>query len=111
MKNKTALVIGSGFGGLSLAIRLQAMGFQTTVLEKLDKPGGRAYQKIVKVNGIDGEFKFDMGPTVLTVPHFIEELLSLKKGENQFESNFTPESLKKWNQIKTKTPKSKILTP
>ena len=33
----TATVIGSGFGGLSLAIRLQGMGFQVTMLEKLDK--------------------------------------------------------------------------
>ena len=77
---KSALIIGSGIGGLSLAIRLQAMGFQTTVLEKLDKAGGRAYQKSVTVDGI-GEFKFDMGPTVLTVPHFIEELFALQKGD------------------------------
>ena len=77
---KSATIIGSGIGGLSLAIRLQAMGFQTTVLEKLDKPGGRAYQKSVTVDGI-GEFKFDMGPTVLTVPHFIEELFALQKGD------------------------------
>ena len=77
---KSALIIGSGIGGLSLAIRLQAMGFQTTVLEKLDKAGGRAYQKSLTVDGI-GEFKFDMGPTVLTVPHFIEELFALQKGD------------------------------
>ena len=72
---KTALIIGSGFGGLSLAIRLQALGFQTTVVEKLDKPGGRAY-----VREVDG-FKFDMGPTVITVPHFIEELFALQPGD------------------------------
>ena len=40
---RTAIVIGSGFGGLALAIRLQASGIQTTLLEKRDKPGGRAY--------------------------------------------------------------------
>ena len=39
----SAAVIGSGFGGLALAIRLQASGFRTTLLEKRDKPGGRAY--------------------------------------------------------------------
>ncbi len=38
-----ACVIGSGFGGMSAAIRLQAAGFQTTLIEKLDRPGGRAY--------------------------------------------------------------------
>ncbi|MFO0685249.1 MAG: phytoene desaturase family protein [Sandaracinus sp.] len=72
--NRRALVIGSGIGGLSLAIRLSSMGFRTTVLEKLDGPGGRAYVR--KRNG----FVFDMGPTVLTVPHFLEELFSLEVG-------------------------------
>src|SRR6185369_2675346 len=41
--SKTACVIGSDFGGLALAIRLQAAGVQTTLVEARDKPGGRAY--------------------------------------------------------------------
>jgi phytoene desaturase len=55
---KRAVVIGSGFGGLALAIRLQSAGIGTTVIEGRDKPGGRAYywEK-------DG-FTFDAGPTV-----------------------------------------------
>jgi len=69
---QTALVIGSGFGGLAMALRLQSLGLQTTVVERLDKPGGRAY-----VRQRDG-FTWDMGPTVLTVPHFIEELFALQ---------------------------------
>ena len=68
-----AVVIGAGFGGLSLGIRLQSLGFNTTIVEKLDAPGGRAY-----VKKIDG-FVFDMGPTVITVPHFIEELFELTR--------------------------------
>jgi phytoene desaturase len=40
---KTAIVIGAGFGGLALAIRLQSAGVQTTIVEARDKPGGRAY--------------------------------------------------------------------
>ncbi|MDB5938249.1 MAG: hypothetical protein JWP77_613, partial [Polaromonas sp.] len=40
---KTAAVIGAGFGGIALAIRLQAAGVQTTLFEARDKPGGRAY--------------------------------------------------------------------
>ena len=38
-----AAVIGSGFGGLALAIRLQASGFPTVLFEKRDQAGGRAY--------------------------------------------------------------------
>ncbi|MDT8409406.1 MAG: phytoene desaturase [Wenzhouxiangellaceae bacterium] len=67
----TAAVIGSGFGGLSLAIRLQAAGFNTTVLEKRDKPGGRAY--VYEDQG----FIFDGGPTVITDPSALEALFTL----------------------------------
>jgi phytoene desaturase len=69
-----AIIIGSGIGGLSLGIRLQSLGFNTTIVEKLDAPGGRAYVR--RAQG----FTFDMGPTVITVPHFIEELFSLEQG-------------------------------
>jgi phytoene desaturase len=40
---KTAVIIGAGFGGLALAIRLQSAGISTTIVEARDKPGGRAY--------------------------------------------------------------------
>jgi len=66
-----AAVIGSGFGGLAAAIRLQSMGFETVCLEARDKPGGRAY-----VYNDDG-FTFDAGPTVITAPHCIEELFAM----------------------------------
>ncbi|MDN4036132.1 phytoene desaturase [Massilia sp. YIM B02443] len=68
---KTAVVVGAGFGGLALAIRLQAAGVQTTLLEKRDKPGGRAY--VYEDQG----FTFDAGPTVITDPSAIEELFTL----------------------------------
>ncbi|MEE4677148.1 phytoene desaturase [Pseudomonas alliivorans] len=67
---KNAVVIGAGFGGLALAIRLQAAGVQTTLLEKRDKPGGRAY--VYEDEG----FTFDAGPTVITDPSAIEELFT-----------------------------------
>jgi phytoene desaturase len=63
-----AAVIGSGFGGLAAAIRLQTAGVPTTLYEARDKPGGRAY-----VYQQDG-FTFDAGPTVITAPHCLEEL-------------------------------------
>jgi phytoene desaturase len=68
---RQAVVVGAGFGGLALAIRLQAGGVQTTVLEKRDKPGGRAY--VYEDEG----FVFDAGPTVITDPSAIEELFTL----------------------------------
>ena len=66
-----AVVIGSGIGGLATAIRLLARGYQVTVLEQLDAPGGRAY--VFKQDG----FSFDAGPTIITVPFLLEELWSL----------------------------------
>ena len=68
--NKT-IVIGAGFGGLALAIRLQAAGIPVLLLEQRDKPGGRAY--VYQDKG----FTFDAGPTVITDPTAIEELFAL----------------------------------
>jgi phytoene desaturase len=65
------VVIGSGFGGLAAAIRLQARGYQVTLLEQRDQPGGRAY--VYR----DAGYVFDAGPTVVTAPYLIEELFSL----------------------------------
>ncbi|WP_334187916.1 phytoene desaturase [Noviherbaspirillum sp.] len=68
---KKAIVIGSGFGGLALALRLQSSGIPTLILEKRDKPGGRAYVYN------DQGFTFDAGPTVITDPTALEELFAL----------------------------------
>jgi phytoene desaturase len=68
---RRAAVVGSGFGGLAVAIRLQASGIDTTVFEARDLPGGRAY-----VYERDG-FTFDAGPTVITAPHCLDELFEV----------------------------------
>jgi phytoene desaturase len=68
---KRAAIIGSGFGGLAAAIRLQAAGIDTVLFEARDKPGGRAY-----VYEQDG-YTFDGGPTVITAPHCLDELFQL----------------------------------
>lgn len=68
---KRAAVIGAGFGGLALAIRLQSAGVDTTLIEARDKPGGRAYYW-----ERDG-FTFDAGPTVITAPESLAELWRL----------------------------------
>ena len=71
MNKPRAAVIGSGFGGLALAVRLQSAGFDVTVFEGRDKPGGRAY--VWKEQG----YTFDAGPTVITDPACLEELFIL----------------------------------
>ncbi|MBN8805412.1 MAG: phytoene desaturase [Sphingopyxis terrae] len=68
---RRAIVIGAGFGGLALAIRLQSAGIATTVVEARDKPGGRAYHW--RREG----FTFDAGPTVITDPPCLNELWAL----------------------------------
>jgi phytoene desaturase len=68
---RRALVIGSGFGGLAAALRLSVRGWQVQVLERLSGPGGRA-----RVHEQDG-FRFDAGPTIITVPHLFEDLWRL----------------------------------
>ena len=68
---RRAAVIGSGFGGLALAIRLQSAGIETTILEARDKPGGRAYHWEK-----EGHI-FDAGPTVITDPDCLRALWTL----------------------------------
>ena len=63
-----AVVIGAGLGGLAAAMRLGAKGYRVTVVDRLDGPGGRG-SAIVK----DGH-RFDLGPTIVTVPKVFREL-------------------------------------
>ncbi len=61
------VIVGAGLGGLSAALHLAGAGRRVTVLERESFPGGRA--------GLltDGGYRFDTGPTVLTMPSLIEE--------------------------------------
>jgi phytoene desaturase len=68
---RSAIIVGAGFGGLALGIRLQSAGVTTTILEARDKPGGRAY--VWEKHG----FTFDAGPTVITDPACLQELWAL----------------------------------
>ncbi|MFX0092315.1 MAG: phytoene desaturase family protein [Candidatus Hodarchaeota archaeon] len=79
-KNK-CIVVGSGLGGLASAARLQASGFDVTILERLDQIGGRG--RVFKLEG----YSFDAGPTIITAPFLIEEIFDLagKKMDNYLE--------------------------
>lgn len=72
---KTAIIIGSGFGGLSLGIRLQAENWKVQIFEKNPFPGGHAQQ--YKKNG----YTFDMGPSLITAPDIINRIFE-KAGKN-----------------------------
>ena len=71
MSEQRVAVVGSGFGGLAAAIRLQAAGVRTVLFEARDRPGGRAY--VYQDKG----FTFDAGPTVITAPPCLDELFAL----------------------------------
>ena len=73
--NQTALVIGAGLGGLSAAMRLGAKGYHVTVLDRLDRAGGRGSS--ISQDG----HRFDLGPTIVTVPHVFEELWAACGGD------------------------------
>lgn len=63
------VVVGAGLAGLSAALRLAGAGRQVTVVERADVPGGRA--------GLlaDAGYRFDTGPSVLTMPDLIADAL------------------------------------
>lgn len=63
-----AIVIGAGLGGLAAAMRLGAKGYQVTLVDRLDRVGGRG-SSITQ----DGH-RFDLGPTIVTVPQIYEKL-------------------------------------
>jgi phytoene desaturase len=65
------VVVGGGFGGIAAAIRMQAKGYDVTLVDRCPKLGGRA-----QVFERDG-FRFDAGPTVITAPFLFEELFEL----------------------------------
>jgi phytoene desaturase len=68
--DKKIAVIGAGLGGLSAASRLANQGFEVHLFEQNSYPGGKAAQLIK-----DG-FRFDKGPSLLTMPQVIEDLFN-----------------------------------
>ena len=68
---KTAVVIGAGFAGIATALRLRALGYEVSLLERLDSLGGRA--QVFERGG----YRHDAGPTVITAPFLFDELFEL----------------------------------
>lgn len=80
-----AIVIGAGFGGMAAALRLRARGYAVTLIDKQDKPGGRAYQFERRTPA--GTFVHDAGPTVVTAKFLFDELFALfgRRREDYFD--------------------------
>ncbi|MFN7927723.1 MAG: phytoene desaturase family protein, partial [Blastocatellia bacterium] len=70
MKQKAAVIIGGGLGGLAAALRLAALGWRVTVCEQGERFGG-------KMNLFEAEgFRFDTGPSLITMPWIFAELFT-----------------------------------
>lgn len=101
MAAKSVIVIGSGFAGLAAATFMARAGWQVTVLEKNDTPGGRARQ--LKENG----FTFDMGPSFYWMPDVFERYFSQfgkKPGDYYSLRRLDPSYRIYWNQGYTDMP-------
>src|SRR6185437_15305774 len=68
------VVIGAGVGGLAAAARLAALGHDVTVCERSERVGGKL--ALVERDG----FRFDAGPSLLTMPFVLEELFAATGG-------------------------------
>jgi phytoene desaturase len=77
---KKIAIVGSGLGGMSTAIRLAKKGYDVTVYEQNGSFGGKVGELII--NTLEGPFRFDTGPSLLTLSGVFEDLFGL------FELNF-----------------------
>lgn len=76
---KHIVIIGSGVAGLAAAVRLGAAGHKVTVVEANDYVGGKLTAKKI------GRYRFDLGPSVFTLPNLIDELTKISKQDLKFE--------------------------
>ena len=80
----TAVVIGAGFAGIATALRLRALGYEVTLLERLHSLGGRA--QVFERGG----YRHDAGPTVITAPFLFDELFELFDEKLEDHLEFVP---------------------
>ena len=66
-----AIVIGAGIAGIAASLRLKAQGFEVEVHEANPYTGGKLHA--ISQDG----YRFDLGPSLFTMPQFVEELFAL----------------------------------
>ena len=81
---KKAVIIGAGFAGIATALRLRKLGYQVTLLERLQQLGGRA--QVFERGG----YRHDAGPTVITAPFLFDELFELFDEKLEDHLEFVP---------------------
>jgi len=81
---QTAVVIGAGFAGIATALRLRKLGYDVTLLERLQSLGGRA--QVFERGG----YRHDAGPTVITAPFLFDELFELFDEKLEDHLQFVP---------------------
>ena len=79
-----AVVIGAGFAGIATALRLRKLGYDVTLLERLQSLGGRA--QVFERGG----YRHDAGPTVITAPFLFDELFELFDEKLEDHLQFVP---------------------
>ena len=68
---KKAIIIGAGIGGIAAALRLSKKDYQVSVFEANEYPGG-------KLSAFNlGDYRFDAGPSLFTMPQYVNELFEL----------------------------------
>lgn len=82
--NKSCVVIGAGVSGLAAAIRMRNKGYMVTVFEANSFPGGKC-----STETRDG-YRFDMGPSVFTMPQYVDELFKLSGKDPRDHFNYIP---------------------
>ena len=82
--NEKVIVIGGGLGGLAGAIRLAKMGYQVDFYEKNTNPGGKMNE------WTDGNYRFDTGPSLVTMPFIIDDLFAFAGFERREHLEFVP---------------------
>ena len=75
MTQNKALVIGGGLAGLAASVELVTRGFDVTIVDKNNHLGGK--MNVLESNG----YSFDMGPTILTIPDVLRDIIS--KGSDE----------------------------
>lgn len=83
-KNKRVLIIGAGVSGIATSIRLRNLGMDVTVLERNETYGGKLDEMRL------GDYRFDLGPSLFTMPHLVTELLEDSDGQNKSNFNYVP---------------------